>query len=92
MECKYCNCDRSDSDELIHDIITHKGRHCWKCKKPVETVGDGSLAGKLLAFIKTNHQRGTFRNITDVELYEALKPFEAGLECKYCDNPHYDGM
>jgi hypothetical protein len=50
------------------------------CKKPIKKDSDGSLAGKLLAFIKTNHQRGTFKNITDIQLHEALKPFEAELE------------
>lgn len=37
----------------------------------------GSLAGRLLAFIKVNHQRGTFADMADMQLHEALAPYEA---------------
>lgn len=37
------------------------------------------LSGKLLAFIKVNHKRGTFAVCTDEQLAAHLKPFEDEL-------------
>jgi hypothetical protein len=42
--------------------------------------GAESLAGRLLAFIKVNHQRGTFADCTDEQLAEHLQPFEDELK------------
>jgi hypothetical protein len=37
------------------------------------------LAGKLLAFIKVNHQQGTLKELTDIQLHAALQPYETEL-------------
>ena len=50
-----------------------------------------SLAGKLLAFIKVNHQRGTFKDLTDYQLDEALKPFEEDLRTLKANNQRCHG-
>lgn len=71
---------REDLDAMAERVERLEEARPVDVPRLVRPLSDAEiLAGRLLAFIKVNHKRGTFAVCTDEQIFAHLKPFEDEL-------------